>query len=262
MADLDDPLQVTVISKRARKKRVKKAKKVAKKINKHSRKTGHAQEYKKVNKMEEIKIPTFPKVANFKIPKRSIATLENEEVTGSIFNDSSTFEAPIESGSKQKKWFDSAGAYKPIRANKRHHSGNNSKLKVRCFDAAGAYNVNHFKPNKYSRRANSFPEQALPEEESSSADLSADLVNRTALSNMQMTAVMQRIQKFKEIETETEIIEKFNETSMFRYHSMVIKEFRFFSISIDSANESLCLTENHLPGNVDNYLSHFRDPRI
>lgn len=61
------------------------------------------------------------------------------------FNVQSTSDTCNRNGMKNKEWLDSSRTYKSItKANKRQRSSvSNSKDKVRCFDAAGAYDITH-----------------------------------------------------------------------------------------------------------------------
>lgn len=211
-------------------------------------------------------IPTYPKVT-MKIPKLSATKNKsnihdpNLSCDGNIdkcATDCSAEIAPV------NHCFDACGQYeikskKSKKAKKRHHRPklDHSKSKIRCFDASGEYNVIQNRPYQtrgVSTTLASYPDQ-FPISQSSLPNQFVFDAKQVSLSReVKMIAV-----RIEQTETATEVIEEyFTNDAMIRTlhltkrqsNLLCMKEFRELPNSLD---------QNRLPGEIENYLSHFRN---
>lgn len=153
------------------------------------------------------------------------------------------------------EWFDASGRYQAINTRrKRNAPRNNSKMKLRCFDAAGDYKILR------SSRRTSVPSvptiSSVPLMQSMQSMQSKEILPHQFLlqqirAEQLMTTCYQYVRRFEQIEVDNGVYERFDfENVSVRCHS-ILQTISHCTIAIDVQNDAL-------PTNIDEYLSKIR----
>lgn len=196
---------------------------------------------KKSNKPVDNQFSRYPMLSNFKIPrKKNKCENKNDLINENTAIDNQNTEienqnTEIFTPIAETECFDSAGVYAINKFKRRHnrHSDNVSKSKIRCFDAAGLYSI---------QRKHAWA--PMPLNSNAQNHVENQIVNCTKATE---SVVVQSIQRFHQLEMNEEVIEKFENNIMYRYHSMLLKEYKFLNIEKQSFDND-----------IDRYLNHMR----